>query len=110
PDAGADLGHEEGAGALAGDGQAGHRPGRRDETLHVRDDGLDAAAVLGIEIVGHGAAVLAVVAMRRPARLRLLVHAARSWMRGSVEISPLRTSSKPCRYSPRLRRWETWVT
>ena len=53
---------------------------------------LDAAALLGIDVVDHRAAILAVVAGHLA-----VVHAATC---GRVEIKPLRLSSKLCLYSP----------
>ena len=63
PHAGADLRHDVDAAHLAGDRNARHGPRRQRDAGDVRHDHLNAADLLGIDVVDHRRAVLAVIAL-----------------------------------------------
>jgi hypothetical protein len=84
PDAGADLGQEIRAAALARRRHAGHGVGGRHQALHVGHDGHDAAAVFRVQVVQHRTAIFAVITLG-------LAHAGTL---GKVEMRPLRDSWK----------------
>src|SRR5262249_41204940 len=94
PDPGADLRNHEGTLEFACDGYAGHGPGCRHQSLHVRHDRLNSPALLRIYVVHYRSAVFAVISSHLA-----FVHAGTL---GRVEIKPLRLSSKLCLYSPAL--------
>src|SRR3569832_104293 len=76
----------------AGDRHAGHGPARQHHVRHVGHHRLDAADLHGVDVVHHGAAVLA----------EEFLGLAHGGTLGTVDNRPLRASVKFCLYWPRL--------